>query len=96
MTASSAPRLSLCLPDELRERLVSGPARRGALTGALLQCVLDATSLYGLPKPVRDELERDMRQRRYSDQRDYVLWLLVERYRQLSQIHPPPEAEAAR
>lgn len=81
---SESARLSVIVPAEYRKRLVSPRARRGELSGALLRCIEDATSLYGLPKAVRDALEKDMKRRRFADQREYVQWLLLERYRDVS------------
>ena len=86
---TSSARLSVVVPAEYRRRLVSPRAPRGALSGALLRCIEDATALYGLPKPVQAALQKDMRKRRFADQRDYVQWLLLERYRAVSLSSAP-------
>jgi len=97
MTVSSdTARLSVVVPVEYRKRLVSRRARRGELSGALLQCIQDATSLYGLPSAMREVLEKDMKRRRISDQREYVQALLVERFNAVTTSAKREQSEAHR
>lgn len=93
---SESARLSVSVPAEYRKRLVSPRARRGELSGALLRCIEDATSLYGLPAVVRDALLKDMKRRRFADQREYVQWLLLERYHAVASAKRADEPEGQR
>ncbi len=51
-----------------------------SLNEVLNDLIEDARSWYRLPKPVVEVLERDRKQRKSPDVRDYLLNLLLERY----------------
>ena len=53
---------------------------RQSLNEVLNDLIEDARSWYRLPKPVVDVLERDRKQRKSPDIRDYLVNLLLERY----------------
>src|SRR3954465_3664392 len=53
---------------------------RQALNEGLNHPLQDARSWFRLPKPVVEVLDRDRKQRKSSDVRDYLVNLLLERY----------------
>lgn len=56
---------------------------RESLSAAVRGLIRDRVSLFEMPRPARLVLERDMEQHGITDQRDYVIWLLLERHRHL-------------
>lgn len=76
---------SFILTPELRRMLLNGEKRppRGALIDSLRRIISDSGTFYGLPEPIVDVLKADPQFQRCSGQRDYVLWLLMERHREL-------------
>src|SRR5258705_12895220 len=53
---------------------------RQSLNEVLNDLIEDARSWYRLPKPVVEVLDRDRKQRKSPDVRDYLVNLLLERY----------------
>ena len=53
---------------------------RQSLNEVVNDLIEDARSWYRLPKPVVEVLERDRKQRKSPDVRDYLVNLLLERY----------------
>lgn len=53
---------------------------RQSLNEVINDLIDDARSWYRLPKPVVEVLERDRKQRKSPDVRDYLVNLLLERY----------------
>src|SRR5688572_2727614 len=56
------------------------PRRRG-LSRVVLDVLRDVRTLFDLPRPMRSALESDMANLGLTSNRDYLLWLLMERYR---------------
>ena len=76
-------RTTILLPPAEKRRL-SGLGR--TVTGAVRQLIQDGLHLFGLPQPFRVELEADMRAQGMASQRDYIVWLLLERREALSRL----------
>jgi hypothetical protein len=53
---------------------------RQSLNEVINDLIEDARSWFRLPKPIVDVLERDRKQRKAPDLRDYLVNLLLERY----------------
>ena len=60
---------------------------RQSLNEVLNDLIEDARSWYRLPKPIADALDKDRRQRKAHDFRDYLISLLLERYVALEKQH---------
>jgi hypothetical protein len=60
---------------------------RQSLNEVINDLIEDARSWYRLPKPIVEVLERDRKQRKAHDLRDYLVNLLLERYVALER-HP--------
>ena len=60
---------------------------RQSLNEVINDLIEDARSCYRLPKPIVEVLERDRKQRKSHDLRDYIVNLLLERYVALER-HP--------
>lgn len=84
--AKKKPRLVLELDESLKQQLQPSVGRGYA--GVLRALIVDAYSMFGLPAPIRTALEDDMRSRGIQSQRDYVLYLLLERERALRVATP--------
>lgn len=74
-------RLTLDL-DASQKKAITPDIGRG-YAGVIRSLIDDSLNLFGLPAPIREVLEVDMRERGIPRQRDYVLWLLLERERSL-------------
>ncbi|MFT3714029.1 MAG: hypothetical protein QM817_40730 [Archangium sp.] len=79
------------MPAELRAYLTGRGARRGDLITALRRVITDSGTFFGLPAPARARLEQDMAALKLTSQRDYIVWLLMERHRLVT----APRTEAA-
>lgn len=73
------PRLVFEIDEHLKELLQPSVGRGYA--GVVRALIVDAYCMFGLPAPIREALEQDMRSRGIHSQRDYVLYLLLERER---------------
>jgi hypothetical protein len=74
-------RLTINLAPDTRRRLTDGG--RVTLTAAVRRLVHDRLTLFEMPLPSRAVLLREMEQLGVTSQRDYIVWLLMERYRQI-------------
>lgn len=74
-------RLTLDLDAEQKKAIT--PAIGRGYAGAIRSLIDDSLNMFGLPAPIREVLEIDMRERGIPDQRSYVTWLLLERERSL-------------
>lgn len=84
MSSPSDPlKTSFAFSLELRRFLCADDAPKGAFAAALRQVITDSGTLFGIPAPLREVLEAEMRDLGLS-QRDYVVWLLLERHGQLT------------
>lgn len=54
---------------------------RVPLSTVLRETVHDRLNFFALPAPAREVLNADMKRRGIRSQRDYVVWLLLERHR---------------
>src|SRR5438128_3868079 len=74
--------ISIRFPLETRRWLEQRMKETGrqSLNEVLNDLIEDARFWYRLPKPVVEVLERDRKQRKSPDVRDYLLNLLLERY----------------
>jgi hypothetical protein len=77
--ASVADRCSFILAPGTRDELT----QRGVvpISTALREAIHDRLNFFALPAPARDVLAADMKRRGIRSQRDYVIWLLMERHR---------------
>lgn len=73
--------VTLNLPQATKD-LVTREGRE-SLSAAVRGLIRDRISLFEMPRPARLVLEKDMDQQGITDQRDYVIWLLLERHRYL-------------
>lgn len=73
--------VTLNLPQATKD-LVTREGRE-SLSAAVRGLIRDRISLFEMPRPARLVLERDMEQQGITDQRDYVIWLLLERHRHI-------------
>lgn len=73
--------VTLNLPQRTKD-LVTRDGRE-SLSAAVRGLIRDRISLFEMPRPARLVLEKDMEQQGITDQRDYVIWLLLERHRHL-------------
>lgn len=85
------PRTTLRLPAEEMAFIAKdrGPRAVG------LALVRDWRTLFGLPTPVRQQLEADMRRQGIEAPRDYLVWLLMERHKSLVNGGPQMLPKAA-
>ncbi|MDP1918918.1 MAG: hypothetical protein Q8L14_21895 [Myxococcales bacterium] len=51
------------------------------ISTALREAIHDRLNFFALPAPAREVLDADMKRRGIRSQRDYVIWLLMERHR---------------
>src|SRR3954465_505837 len=74
--------ISTRFPVETRRWLEQRMKETGkqSLNEVLNDLIEDARSWYRLPKPVAEVLERDRKQRKAHDLRDYLVNLFLERY----------------
>lgn len=54
---------------------------RVPLSTALRETIHDRLNFFALPAPAREVLDADMKRRGIRSQRDYIIWLLMERHR---------------
>lgn len=73
--------VSLNLPQTTKDMVTRGG--RESLSAAVRGLIRDRISLFEMPRPARLVLEKDMARQGITDQRDYVVWLLLERHRHL-------------
>lgn len=78
----SLPRTTLRLPLEEMDFIARDRGPR-AVGRALVALVRDWRTLFGLPTPIRQQLEADMRRQGIEAPRDYLVWLLMERHKSL-------------
>jgi Arc/MetJ-type ribon-helix-helix transcriptional regulator len=74
--------ISVRVPVETRKWLDERMKESGrqSLNEVINDLIEDARSWYRLPKPMVEALERDRKQRKAHDFRDYLVGLLLERY----------------
>ena len=74
--------ISTRFPLETRRWLEQGMKDTGrqSLNEVINDLIEDARSWFKLPKPVVEALDRDRKQRKAHDLRDYLVSLLLERY----------------
>lgn len=70
-------RTSIILAPGSRPRLTE--QGRVPLSTAIRRALYDSLTLFDLPTPSRAALEADMQRLGVTSQRDYIVWLLVER-----------------
>ena len=55
------------------------------VTAAVRELIRDGLTLYGLPAPIRETLQEDMRALRMQRPRDYIVYLLFQRHASLGE-----------
>lgn len=89
-----AEKTNIVLAPGTKQELIEGG--RFSVSGAIRRMLEDWRAFFGLPAPARAVLAADMAELGVATQRDYIVWLLIERHRTLRQRQslevPPPEA----